>query len=111
MRSLAVRAKPREVEHAHAAVLDAQQPLGLEALERLVHALPRQPDELAQLLVRFAALLEHVPELAGVVANPVIVGPGGLSITEAWVRVAPDRLPTDPQVRRLDRAPGLILGI
>ena len=32
---------------------------------------------LTDLLVRFAALLEQVPELAGVVANPVIVGPDG----------------------------------
>ena len=66
---------------------------------------------LARFLVRFSALLEHVPELAGVVANPVIAGPLGVSITDALVRVAPYRLPTDPQVRRLDRAPGLILGL
>ena len=67
--------------------------------------------ELAALLVRFAALLEHVPELAGVVANPVIVGPDGASITDAWVRVAPYRVPSSPEVRRLDGAPGLFLGL
>jgi hypothetical protein len=67
--------------------------------------------ELAALLVRFASLLEHVPELAGVVANPVIVGPGGAFITDAWVRVAPYRLPSSPEVRRLDAAPGLFLGL
>ena len=67
--------------------------------------------ELAALLVRFAALLEHVPELAGVVANPVIVGPDGVLITDAWVRVAPYRVPSSPEVRRLDGAPGLFLGL
>ena len=67
--------------------------------------------ELAALLVRFAALLEHVPELAGVLANPVIVGPDGTSITDAWVRVAPYRVPSSPEVRRLDGAPGLFLGL
>jgi acyl-CoA synthetase (NDP forming)/GNAT superfamily N-acetyltransferase len=66
---------------------------------------------LARFLVRFAALLEHVPELAGVVANPVITGPDGVSVTDAWVRVAPYRVSTDPQVRRLDRAPGMVLGL
>ena len=64
---------------------------------------------LIDLLVRFAALLEQVPELAGVVANPVIVGPDGVGITDAWVRVAPYRVPTGPEVRRLDRTPGLFL--
>lgn len=68
-------------------------------------------DGLVQLLVRFAALLEHVPELAGVVANPVIVGPDGAGITDAWVRVAPYRVPTSPDVRALDGAPGLFLGL
>jgi acyl-CoA synthetase (NDP forming)/GNAT superfamily N-acetyltransferase len=67
--------------------------------------------ELTSLLVRVAALLEHVPELAGVVANPVIVGPDGASITDAWVRVAPYRLASAPEVRRLDGAPGLFLGL
>ena len=66
---------------------------------------------LSHLLVRFAALLEQVPELAGVVANPVIVGPGGASITDAWVHVAPYRLPTAPEVRRLDLPPGIFLGL
>jgi acyl-CoA synthetase (NDP forming)/RimJ/RimL family protein N-acetyltransferase len=66
---------------------------------------------LTHLLVRFAALLEQVPELAGVVVNPVIVGPGGAAITDAWVHVAPYRLPTAPEVRRLDWAPGLFLGL
>ncbi len=64
-------------------------------------------DALRDLLVRVAALLEEVPELAGVVANPVIVGPDGASITDAWIRVAPYRVPTAPEVRRLDWASGL----
>jgi hypothetical protein len=68
-------------------------------------------ESLSHLLVRFAALLEQVPELAGVVANPVIVGPGGASITDAWIRVAPYRVPTAPEVRRLDWAPGLFFGL
>jgi acyl-CoA synthetase (NDP forming) len=57
---------------------------------------------LVDLLVHLGALLEAVPELAGVVGNPVIVGPGGASFTDAWVRVAPYRLPVGPAVRRLD---------
>jgi len=66
---------------------------------------------LVALLVRFAALLEQVPELAGVVANPVIVGAGGAAITDAWVRVAPYRVSSAPAVRRLDGAPGLFVGL
>jgi len=66
---------------------------------------------LIDLLVRFAALLEHVPELAGVVANPVITGPAGVSITDAWVRVAPYRADTMPAVRHLDPAAGLPVGL
>jgi acyl-CoA synthetase (NDP forming)/GNAT superfamily N-acetyltransferase len=65
--------------------------------------------ELVDFLVRFAAVLEHVPELAVVVGNPVIVGPQGTSLTDAWVRIAPYRLPSAPEVRRLDWAPGLFV--
>jgi acyl-CoA synthetase (NDP forming)/RimJ/RimL family protein N-acetyltransferase len=68
-------------------------------------------EALIALLVRFAALLEQVPELAGVVANPVITGPAGASITDAWVRVAPYRSPAAPQVRHLDPAAGLPAGL
>ncbi len=63
------------------------------------------------LLVRLAAVLEHVPELAAVVANPVIVGAGGASFTDVRVRVAPFRLPTAPEVRRLDWAAVLPMGL
>src|SRR6266536_1196364 len=44
--------KAVEVEHGDAAVLDANETGLLERLQRLVHALPRQTDELAHLLLR-----------------------------------------------------------
>lgn len=52
-------------------------------------------------VVSLGALLEHVPELADVMVNPVIVGPRGAVVTDAWIRVAPYRLDGDPDVRRL----------
>lgn len=52
-------------------------------------------------LLRLGALLEHVPELADLLLNPVIVGAGGVWTTDAWVRVAPYRWDPSPAVRRL----------
>jgi len=73
-----------------------------------VHALLEGEDDdgralaaLEGLLVRVAALLEHVPELADVMLNPVIVGPTGAVVTDAWIRVAPYHLDADADVRRL----------
>jgi len=73
-----------------------------------VHALLEGEDDdgralaaLEGLLMRVAALLEHVPELADVMLNPVIVGPTGAVVTDAWIRVAPYHLDADADVRRL----------
>ena len=65
-------------------------------------SVPLARSSLESLLVRVSALLEHVPELATLTANPVIAGQAGASFTDAWVRVAPHRPPTAPDVRRLD---------
>jgi hypothetical protein len=107
---LPVRVLPLSDTDAAELVADSQVG-GLLAGEKADGSASAAQGALAGLLVRFAALLEHVPELAGVVTNPVIVGSGGASITDAWVLVAPYRLPTSPQVRRLDWAPGLFLGL
>jgi hypothetical protein len=56
---------------------------------------------LERFLVRLAALLEHVGELGDVILNPVIVGEGGASITDAWIRVAPYRVDALADIRRL----------
>lgn len=56
---------------------------------------------LESFLVRVGSLLEHVPELADVMLNPVIVGGSGAVVTDAWIRLAPYRLDETPDVRRL----------
>src|SRR5688572_33310026 len=45
-------AQPDEVENGDAGVFDAKQALAFEDAQRLVHALPRQADELPQLFLR-----------------------------------------------------------
>ncbi len=62
---------------------------------------PDAGQALESFLVRFAVVLEHVPELADVVCNPLIVGPGGATVTDAWIQVAPYALRGSPEVRRL----------
>jgi acyl-CoA synthetase (NDP forming)/RimJ/RimL family protein N-acetyltransferase len=52
-------------------------------------------------LVRVATLLEHVPELADVMLNPVIVGEHGAVVTDAWIRLAPYDLDESEGIRRL----------
>ena len=99
--NLPVRVLPLSDLDAHDLV-DASTVAGLLDGEDPASAPGAVRGALVELLVRLAALLEEVPELAGVVGNPVIVGPSGASITDAWVRVAPYRLPTGPAVRRLD---------
>ena len=56
---------------------------------------------LAELLVRIAALVDAVPEITDLVANPVIVGPAGPVVTDLRVRVAPTVDDDVPAVRRL----------
>ncbi len=53
------------------------------------------------LLVRLAAVLELVPELADVLLNPLIVSGSGANIVDAWIRLAPYRWDPAPDVRRL----------
>lgn len=56
---------------------------------------------LSGVLVRLAALVEAVPEIAEVVLDPVMVSADGAAITKAAVRVAPWRWDDHPHVRRL----------
>lgn len=55
----------------------------------------------AVLVGSLAALADEVPELADVVADPVLVGPGGATITDLRIRVAPAAPDRGPDVRRL----------
>lgn len=55
----------------------------------------------AGLVGALSALVDAVPELADVVANPVIVGPSGVGLTDLRVRVAPVAVDVGPDVRRL----------
>ncbi|WP_208029107.1 bifunctional acetate--CoA ligase family protein/GNAT family N-acetyltransferase [Rhabdothermincola sediminis] len=52
-------------------------------------------------LLRLAAVLEAVPEIADVVLNPLIVGAEGAWVVDASVRVAPYRWDPAPPVRRV----------
>jgi acyl-CoA synthetase (NDP forming)/GNAT superfamily N-acetyltransferase len=55
----------------------------------------------ADVVAALSALVDAVPELADVVANPVIVGPTGVGLTDLRVRVAPVTVDVGPDVRRL----------
>ncbi|MBY5161831.1 bifunctional GNAT family N-acetyltransferase/acetate--CoA ligase family protein [Salsipaludibacter albus] len=46
-------------------------------------------DALVDLLVRVNALVEDLPEVVEVAMNPVFVGPGGVSVADVRIRVAP----------------------
>jgi hypothetical protein len=52
------------------------------------------------LLTQVGAVLDHVPEIADLLLNPVIVGSEGAMIVDAWVRIAPYEWDA-PAVRRL----------
>ena len=70
-------------------VLDAADPSGA-ASARVV-----------SLVGALAALADGVPELADLIADPVLVGPGGATITDLRIRVAPSAPDPGPDVRRL----------
>lgn len=55
----------------------------------------------AAFIVRLAAAVDAVPELAEVVANPVIAGPEGATATDLRVLVRPVEVDERPAVRRL----------
>lgn len=74
---------------------------GLAASLDVVDAPGRARRHLEDLLVRLAAAVDALPELADLVANPVIVGAEGAAISEIAVRVAPAVIDDLPQVRRL----------
>ncbi len=46
-------------------------------------------DALEGLLVRIGLLAEHVPEIAELDCNPVIVGPAGAAVVDARVLIRP----------------------
>jgi acyl-CoA synthetase (NDP forming)/RimJ/RimL family protein N-acetyltransferase len=56
---------------------------------------------LERVLLGFSGLLDAVPEVADLVANPVIVGPAGAVLTDLAVRLSPSALDKRPDVRRL----------
>jgi hypothetical protein len=58
-------------------------------LEGLRGAVPLDRPALRDLVLRFALLLEHVPEVAEVDLNPVRVMPRGATVLDARVRLAP----------------------
>ena len=72
-------------------------PLGPLLLD---HA-PTAVRHLEALLLDLAWIVEHVPELADVELVPVVVAGGAASITAARVRVAPAKIASAPDVRRL----------
>jgi hypothetical protein len=55
----------------------------------------------AALAVRLAAVVDAVPEVADLVANPVVAGAEGAHVTDVRIRVAPARVDDAPAVRRL----------
>jgi acyl-CoA synthetase (NDP forming) len=58
-------------------------------LEGLRGAAPLDRPALREVVLRFALLLEHVPEVAEVDLNPVRVMASGATVLDARVRVAP----------------------
>ncbi|MCC5950741.1 MAG: GNAT family N-acetyltransferase [Acidimicrobiia bacterium] len=57
--------------------------------------------QLTSLVERLSAVSDAVPEVADLVANPVIISGGDLSLTDVRVRVAPAMVDLGPDVRRL----------
>jgi acyl-CoA synthetase (NDP forming)/RimJ/RimL family protein N-acetyltransferase len=58
-------------------------------------------DHLVALVLGVSALVDAVPELADVVANPVVVSPSAAVLTDLRIRVAPAATDHLPEVRRL----------
>jgi acyl-CoA synthetase (NDP forming)/RimJ/RimL family protein N-acetyltransferase len=56
---------------------------------------------LEELLVRMASIVEHLPQVADLIANPVMVTPEGAAITDLRVRVAEVHVGGPPGVRHL----------
>jgi hypothetical protein len=56
---------------------------------------------LADLVARVAALADELPEVAEIVLDPVLVGPTGVGVPNARVRVSPAPPLPDPVLRRL----------
>ncbi|MBI2705611.1 MAG: GNAT family N-acetyltransferase [Actinobacteria bacterium] len=86
--------------------LDARHIIASSPIAPLLRALPDQPstdaaEQLAAVLLRLAAVVEAVPELANVVLNPVSISAGSTHLLDARVRVAPYRWDPTPAVRRL----------
>lgn len=74
---------------------------GAEALLRASDADGGASRQVEQLVLELSGLLDAVPELADVVANPVIAGHHGLALTDLRIRVAPSTADALPDVRRL----------
>lgn len=84
--------------------LDARRLLGSSgagALLRAADATGGASRLVEQLVLDLSVLLDAVPELADLVANPVIAGPHGLALTDLRIRVAPSAADALPDVRRL----------
>jgi acyl-CoA synthetase (NDP forming) len=62
---------------------------------------PLSRPEIRTLLLRLAALVDDLPEVAEIELNPVICGVDQLSIVDAKIRIAPAPPTTDPLLRRL----------
>jgi hypothetical protein len=56
---------------------------------------------LDDVVLRLAAVVDAIPELADVVLNPVTVTTGAARLVDARIRVAPYRWDPSPEVRRL----------
>jgi hypothetical protein len=65
---------------------------------------PVEVDALEELLVRIGLLAEHVPEVAELDCNPVIVSPDGAMVVDLKVHLAPHQ-PEAPEGLRRMRAP------
>jgi acyl-CoA synthetase (NDP forming) len=89
---------------------DAEQLLGRLRSARLLDGFRGAPvvplSAVVDVLVRVAALVDDVPEIAELDLNPLICGTDGLSAVDARIRIAtPPRHP-DPLVRQLRGRPG-----
>jgi len=56
---------------------------------------------LEDVIVRISALVEAVPEITGLRANPIIVTPTGATLTDVWIDVAPRDVVPLPPLRRV----------
>lgn len=81
----------------HESTTSATAPHGGAGATELVTA----QTQVQHLLLRLSVIIEHLPEVADLVLNPVIVGPAGVGIADGRVRLAPYRYDHSPAVRRL----------